>query len=201
MGSGRRTREQAAVEPSGRDRHQHDASAAIRLLGHIRSLFVAEKLWCGDLIDLLNSDDELPYGGWSDGKGISTRELGKKLSPYGILAKSIRVGEKTAKGYERAQFDDAWSRYLPVPVPVSDDSKGDTGTTRMVEPDSADSKEAQTGSVLSFPREGRKPCRTNGCACVPLWKPECGYQAPRRARVRTVRRPCLRERPHHREQS
>jgi Protein of unknown function (DUF3631) len=42
--------------------------------------------------------------------------MGKKLSRYRIKAKKIRLPEgKLVNGYERQQFQDAWSRYLRPP--------------------------------------------------------------------------------------
>jgi Protein of unknown function (DUF3631) len=87
----------AALALSGRDRQQHDASAGVRLLGHIRDLFPDEKISCAELVGALNSDEQPPYGGWSDGKGITTRELGRKLQPYGIRATPIRIEGERAR--------------------------------------------------------------------------------------------------------
>jgi Protein of unknown function (DUF3631) len=51
--------------------------------------------------------------GWNDGKGISTRELGRRLKPYSIRANTVRIaGVKAGNGYRREQFLDAWGRYL-----------------------------------------------------------------------------------------
>jgi Protein of unknown function (DUF3631)/Domain of unknown function (DUF3854) len=102
-----------------------DTSTGVQLLAHIRDLFVEERVSCSRLVEALNADEHRPYGGWSDGKGITTRELGRKLSPYGVKAKKIRFGDKTLNGYERGQLEDAWSRYLPSGVPQT----GTTGTT------------------------------------------------------------------------
>jgi hypothetical protein len=85
----------AAIALSGRDRRQQDTSNRVQLLAHIRELFVDERMSCSVVVEGLNADERLPYGGWSDGKGISTRELGKKLAPYGIHAQKIRFGERT----------------------------------------------------------------------------------------------------------
>jgi putative DNA primase/helicase len=52
--------------------------------------------------------DEIDEG---DGEWTQT-QLARELKPFGIYPKSIRIGEKTPKGYERSQFQDAWSRYL-----------------------------------------------------------------------------------------
>ncbi len=104
---------EAALLLSGRARQHEDTSAGIKLLAHIHGLFAEERITCHTLVGALNADDELPYGGWNDGKGITTRELGRKLTPYGVRAKPIRIeGERAGNGYERRQFEDAWSRYL-----------------------------------------------------------------------------------------
>lgn len=112
----------AAIELSGGAGARRDASGNVQLLAHIRDLFASERTTCADLVEALNASDELPYGGWNDGRGMTTRELGRKLAPFGIYSKPIRIdGARRGNGYERAQFQDAWLRYLRDGVPVSTD--------------------------------------------------------------------------------
>jgi hypothetical protein len=133
----------SARELSGADRRHQDASAGVKLLAYIRGVFAGDRMFCGALADALNELDDAPYGGWNTGAGITTRELGKKLVPYGVRAKAIRIGESRAKGYERAQFEDPWSRYLSTnPLPNSD-----TVTTRTVEPKTGETKKGQNAVV------------------------------------------------------
>src|SRR4029453_14138508 len=106
-------RDAARILSTG-ERRADEASIGGKLLTDFREVFVDEKISCHDLADALNALEESPWGGWSDGDGIKSRELGRKLRPYGIRAKSIRIAGKTPNGYERAQFEDAWSRYLPI---------------------------------------------------------------------------------------
>jgi len=74
-----------------------------------------DKLSSADICRRLNeSGDEGDYPSWKP-----TR-LARELKPFGIYPKGIRVGDKTPKGYERSQFQDAWSRYLK-PEPSEDD--------------------------------------------------------------------------------
>jgi hypothetical protein len=61
----------------------------------------------------LNELEEAPWGGWNAGGGIKPAQVAKLLRPFEITPLSIRDGAKTAKGYERDWFGDAWSRYLP----------------------------------------------------------------------------------------
>jgi hypothetical protein len=66
-----------------------------------------------ELLEAINTDDELPFGGWSEGKGLDGRGLARLLKPYGIRRRTVRVGEHTPKGYRRADMQEAWERYLP----------------------------------------------------------------------------------------
>ncbi len=152
----------AALELSGDDRRHDEASAGKRLLADIRSVFDGDRMTCAALVDALNALEESPWGGWNDQVGIRTRELGKKLAPYGIRAKSIRLeGGRTPKGYEHDQFEDAWSRYLPV----SDTPNRHTATTRMATSFAADSQPPQDAAV-AVPENGANPHRQTVVAVV-----------------------------------
>ena len=50
------------------------------------------------------------YG--KSGKPISKNQLAKRLKRFKIVPDTIRIGGKTAKGYYRRQFQEAWDRYL-----------------------------------------------------------------------------------------
>jgi hypothetical protein len=133
----------AATELCGRSRRHTDASASVKLLHHIRGVFGDERIACKHLVEVLNNEETFPYGGWNDGNGLTTRELGKKLAPYGIYAKPIRIhGERAGNGYERAQFEDAWSRYVPPA-----DFNEYTGTTSVAPNDPAALQPVQDPSV------------------------------------------------------
>ena len=55
---------------------------------------------------------------WQDirGRPLNDRGLAFRLHEYGIRSRTIRRGDDRAKGYARADFEDAWARYLP-PLP------------------------------------------------------------------------------------
>jgi Protein of unknown function (DUF3631) len=104
----------AAVRLSART-GTNEATVGVRLLADIQLVFLAQgtdKLWTKDLLDQLNGLDESPWGGWNDGDGIRSRELGKKLRPYEIHSKSIRIGDGARKGYAVEDFHDAFARHL-----------------------------------------------------------------------------------------
>jgi hypothetical protein len=80
------------------------------------------------------------------------RELGRKLKPYAIIAKPIRIdGKRAGNGYDRDQFEDASSRYLPSPDPAN----RYTGTTRTTKPNPADPEPVQT-ELVPVSRRGAK---------------------------------------------
>jgi hypothetical protein len=143
----------AARELSGGDRRRK-TSVRVQLLGDVQQVDFPsdEKISCRALADALNELEDAPWGAWNDGKGITTRELGKKFAPYGILARSMRGDDWRGNGYERAQFEDAWARYIPVAL----DSNRDTVTTRMNAEESDDSNH-DTDEIVTVSREASNP--------------------------------------------
>jgi putative DNA primase/helicase len=90
-----------------------------------------DRITTEDLIKALCIDGEKPWLTYNRGLSISPRQLASKLKGYGIHSKSIRISDtETPKGFERNQFEDAFSRYLtpspenirhtPQPAPVQD---------------------------------------------------------------------------------
>ncbi len=100
-------------------------SLRVRLLADIRSIFHAngsEALpsvaLCAELARL-----DGPWAEWHRGDPISASQLARQLEHHSIAPRTIRLGDKTPKGYRRTDFEDAWSRYLPsVAAPVSENS-------------------------------------------------------------------------------
>jgi hypothetical protein len=162
----------AAVELSSGDRRNDEASTGIRLLGHIRDVFETDKMACAAIVDALNGDEEMPYGGWNDGFGIKTRELGWKLKPYGIVAKTIRTGEGTRKGYDRDQFQDAWTRYLPDPGSTTNT----TDTTGSQTQKQAEKEPTQDPDV-SVVETAANPHEQRDVSVVSVLNPEYGDRA------------------------
>ena len=84
-----------------------------------------------ELLEGLTSIDEAP---WSDirGKPITAHFVGKLLKPFGIASTRHRVGgvSNPIRGYLRADFESAWSRYL---LPHETGTSGTTGTAYQAE--------------------------------------------------------------------
>ena len=65
------------------------------------------------LVETLCGMTERPSPEVNRGKPITERWLARNLTAFGIKSGNIRIGEKQAKGYERAHFNEAFARYLP----------------------------------------------------------------------------------------
>jgi len=87
------------------------------LLAAVREAFGDEdRISTAELLERINADEELPFGGWRDGKGLDGRKLARLLRPYKVRPDSIRPhgSDRTVKGYLREWFADAWQRWLPT---------------------------------------------------------------------------------------
>lgn len=94
---------------------------AIMLLADLRQVFSeleTERLFSKALVSELTALTDRPWPEARKGHPITETWLARKLKPFGILSKSVRVETENAKGYELASFSEAFARYLP-PVGVS----------------------------------------------------------------------------------
>ncbi|HUR06145.1 MAG TPA: DUF3631 domain-containing protein [Nonomuraea sp.] len=94
-----------------------ETSTRIRLLADCRTAFGADAaLPTAALLERLKAD---PETGWADygPTGLTAMKLGVILREYDIRSTTIRFPAPTgqAKGYQRADFTDAWQRYCPAP--------------------------------------------------------------------------------------
>jgi hypothetical protein len=129
--------------------HGHDAEAAsvgVLLLAAIREVFTSMggKVLTVDLLEQLVEREHEPWGGWWGADvdkalkdGVTPKrpamELARNLRGFGVLPKEVRTpAAGKGKGYDRADFEDAFSRYLaPEGAEGGEDpSEGrDTATT------------------------------------------------------------------------
>jgi len=97
-------------------RSERDPSLGVQLLADCRRVFAdkdVDRLTSSELVELLVALEEAP---WADlrGQAIDTRGLAWRLKPYEVRPRAHRFGEVSGrKGYLRADFHDAWLRYLP----------------------------------------------------------------------------------------
>lgn len=96
-------------------------SLGVKLLADIRDLFSSrsvDRISTDDLVRTLGRMEERPWGDLR-GKPLTSRDVGRLLGLFGIQPGTIRLNDKrTAKGYNRDRFEDAFTRYLP-PVSVT----------------------------------------------------------------------------------
>ena len=101
------------------DAGEKSVSTGAELLADIREIFKrrrVQKISTADLIEALCEDAEKSWATYSRGKPLSPRQLARLLSGYGIKSKTIRMKYETPKGFDAAQFIDAFARYLAPPV-------------------------------------------------------------------------------------
>jgi hypothetical protein len=95
-----------------------DGSIGITLLADIRGVFNEHKtdtIPSAILAGCLSKIEGRAWAEWNHGKEITANNLARQLGKFHIYPQSIRIGDKTPKGYRRADFEDAWSRYCPLP--------------------------------------------------------------------------------------
>ena len=95
-------------------------STGNELLADIQHVFESkrlDKISTADLIEALCADDECAWATYNRGKQITSRQVARQLAAYSIASKTIRRGTyDTPKGFELAQFSDAFVRYLSTPL-------------------------------------------------------------------------------------
>jgi hypothetical protein len=108
-----RAREAALVLSTGGDPDEQSLGVLV-LTAARTALRDRDRITSAGLVEFINSDEESPFGGFRDGRGLDTRGLAKLLRPYGIRPRTIRVGDNpNHRGYLREQFVDAWERWIP----------------------------------------------------------------------------------------
>jgi hypothetical protein len=95
------------------DRHSVDTSLGLRLLADVRQVFGDDGvMFTTTTLERLNALDDAPWGNLR-GRPLDARGLSRRLARYDVRSKTVRVGDTTAKGYQRDDFADPWDRYLP----------------------------------------------------------------------------------------
>ena len=90
------------------------------------------------------------------GKAITVRWLASNLAAFGIHSKNIRIGEDQAKGYERAQFDKVFAKYIPEdPVYAQNPLKG--GNLSVPPSHTRQNAENRSVPTSSFGTDEKKP--------------------------------------------
>ena len=96
-----------------------DQSLGVRLLSDIRTAFGTDsRLATATLLERLAAVDDAPWCEQLDGRSDKARGswLARKLKPYGISPRAVRIGADHPRGYDAQDFADAWRRYLREPA-------------------------------------------------------------------------------------
>jgi putative DNA primase/helicase len=106
----------AAVALSGGDNGE-SLGLNGQLLGDIREVFAgagADKLASKDMAERLTQIEGRAWAEYGkQRRPISPNQLANLLRGFGVSSRTIRIGDSTVKGYNMADFLDAFSRYLP----------------------------------------------------------------------------------------
>src|SRR6516225_6140184 len=107
---------EAALVLSG---EAQDDAIGVKLLKDIRLAFGDDDaIRSADLVAKLAEDPEQPWADWKHGRALTQNQLGRLLSGFGISSETVDIpGLKSAKGYKRARFEEAWVAYCPVKSP------------------------------------------------------------------------------------
>lgn len=97
-------------------RQRHEPDPAIRILRDLKTIFDQrreQRIKTSTLLTAWQQLDEPDY----TGPPLTPARLATRLHEFGISPKTIRLGQTTAKGYERARFEPVWARYLDPTSP------------------------------------------------------------------------------------
>ena len=101
----------------------------VMLLGDVHQIFRehgAVRMFSAEIVSGLKDMTDRPWPEAHHGKPITETWLSAKLRKFQITPKTLRIGDKRAKGYELTSFADAIDRY----VPTQGESKRDTVTNQ-----------------------------------------------------------------------
>jgi putative DNA primase/helicase len=117
---------------------EQEGSPAVLLLADIRTYFnekKTEKCLSRELVPWLAMLEDRPWPAWRRGSPILPAQVARLLKRHGIRPRTIRTGPDTGKGYDRRDFEDAFSRYLDnqavTPSQLANDAafQGNTAVT------------------------------------------------------------------------
>jgi hypothetical protein len=149
----------AALIAVGKDAER---SLGLRLLADIKVVFDASYTATISSADLANKLAALEEAPWGDlrGKPLDQRGLAKRLKEYGIKPKMIR-GIGGVRGYDAADFTDAWDRYLP-PSPGKTATTATSATTHVLGAPNVAVADAVADGVQRVAPQAREKANENG---------------------------------------
>ncbi|WP_243789766.1 DUF3631 domain-containing protein [Saccharopolyspora gloriosae] len=107
---------QAALTLIAESQGDNEGTLRTRLLVDCRTAFGDQyEIASGELIRQLNADPEAPWRDYG-AQGLTQAKLARLLGEFDIRSGNVRFPDGSqSKGYRRADFLDAWTRYCPPP--------------------------------------------------------------------------------------
>jgi hypothetical protein len=124
----KRARE-AASELNGLGHDLDATTIGVQLLGDIEAIFRGkgvDRIASEDLVAALYQVEE------SSWEWVNKNILARKLKPFGIKPRVVRVGDRTPRGYHLEDFQDAFRRYLQMGETTATSATPQVVTTRDV---------------------------------------------------------------------
>ena len=78
----------------------------------VLTAYTGERIQSADLVNALVQLEDRPWAEWKGGKPITPNAIARLLAPFNIRPFEMRVGTRVVRGYEAAQFADAFARYV-----------------------------------------------------------------------------------------
>jgi hypothetical protein len=144
----------AALLEIFREENERQASAT-QLLSDVYDAFAhhgnTERIFTHELLEYLHSLDHRPWHEWNKGKPMTAHALSGLLrKSFNIYSRSQRRDQQKRRGYQQADFAEAWERYLPGPNPEhsAEDAFGNAaaGPKAEVKADGQESASSGIGS-------------------------------------------------------
>ena len=157
-----------------------DQSRGVRLLADIRKIFKnrgLDRIPSAELAAALAEIETSPWGEWGKaGKPLTAAKLARLLARFVITPHSVRIDDKTPKGYELHDFRDAFERYLLSTDTFSSPvSPFQSATTQQANTGAGSSGFANRNSESLLRHEKREiHNKTGACGVVALSKPPVG---------------------------
>ena len=99
-----------------------DSGAGIQLLTDLKGIWKTDEdyLFTSIILDRLRKIEESPWAEFGRKGELTPHGLATLLKPYDARSRTVRIGEKTSKGYARADLVDPWARYVTSTRPDTD---------------------------------------------------------------------------------
>ena len=108
-------------------------SIGAQLLAAIQTVlfeFNTDRIWSEKLAGVLGNDADSPWAAYGkSGKPITQRQIADLLRPYGIEPDSVRIGDRTKKGYYLTQFTSVFETYVAYPPPPNPERRNNPTNT------------------------------------------------------------------------